>query len=258
MPEPPIPYCGAPPSPSDLVGRWNLDPVLLSALLAIWVGYLFFARGRPTARPWAFHVGWAFTSLLLVCPLCPLSVALFSARVGQHMALTMVAAPLVALGMAGTSEASGLTCSPIAAAAAYAAALWYWHAPGPYTVTFHSTPVYWLMHLSLYGSAVWFWRTLLGGWFANLAQTVVASALTAASMGLLAAAITFAGRPLYPPHALSTLVWGMTPLADQQLGGAIMWAPAGAILVGVLLLSLAAAMRRSERDARRPAAAGGF
>jgi putative membrane protein len=37
--------------------------------------------------------------------------------------------------------------------------------------------------------------------------------------------ITFAGRPLYAPHFVSTLSWGVSPLEDQQLAGITMWAP---------------------------------
>lgn len=29
----PTPYCGLPPSPDTLWSRWNLDPVLISALI---------------------------------------------------------------------------------------------------------------------------------------------------------------------------------------------------------------------------------
>jgi putative membrane protein len=239
------------------MARWNLDPVLLAALATIWSLYMLFAR-RTASRPWAFHIGWALTALLLVCPLCPLSVALFSARVAQHMSLTMVAAPLVVLGLPDRSAGPGLGRSPVAAAAVFAVALGYWHAPEPYTVTFESTPAYWLMHLSLFGSALWLWRTLFQAGVRRIAQAVLASAITAGAMGLLGAIITFSARPLYPPHAVTTFPWGLTPLQDQQLGGAVMWAPAGLILVGALLVSLALTLRRAEQAAFGQVAAGGL
>ena len=34
------PYCGSPPDPSALLGRWNLDPRLLAVLLAVLVVYV--------------------------------------------------------------------------------------------------------------------------------------------------------------------------------------------------------------------------
>jgi putative membrane protein len=45
-------------------------------------------------------------------------------------------------------------------------------------------------------------------------------------MGMLGALLTFARRPLYAPHADTTLAYGLTPLADQQLAGLVMWVPA--------------------------------
>jgi putative membrane protein len=62
-------------------------------------------------------------------------------------------------------------------------------------------------------------------------------------MAFLGAIVTFAGRPLYAPHALTTVAWGLTPLQDQQLGGAIMWVPAGVLFVAAILAPLAQVLR---------------
>jgi putative membrane protein len=64
-------------------------------------------------------------------------------------------------------------------------------------------------------------------------------------MGFLGAVITFAARPLYAVHGLTTEAWSLTPLQDQQLGGIIMWIPAGAVLLVAILAATAVAMRRS-------------
>lgn len=101
-------YCGSPPDPASLWSRWNLDPLLLIALAAVVLGYGLLARGDASGRgvgaPWrraCFLAGWLVGSAALISPLCPLSVSLFSARVGQHMILEMIAAPLIALGWPG-------------------------------------------------------------------------------------------------------------------------------------------------------------
>jgi putative membrane protein len=47
------------------------------------------------------------------------------------------------------------------------------------------------------------------------------------AMGLLGAILTFAPEPLYAAHVVSPLLWGLSPLSDQQLGGLLMWVPAG-------------------------------
>jgi putative membrane protein len=169
-----------------------------------------------------------------------LSVSLFSARVAQHMVLTLVAAPLLALGRPVAAYAALAGRAPrrapdtsLAAGAAFAVLLWFWHAPRPYTDTFLSTAVYWSMHLSLIGSAIWLWAELLdrppsGG-------RIAAAGLSMVQMSLLGAILTLSQRALFPPHQLTTAAWGLTQLQDQALGGAIMWVPGGVIFLGVLL-----------------------
>jgi cytochrome c oxidase assembly factor CtaG len=63
----------------------------------------------------------------------------------------------------------------------------------------------------------------------------------------LGAFLTFTGRVLYPTYGATTGAWGLTPLEDQQLGGLIMWVPAGLVYVAAGLALLAGWMRESER-----------
>lgn len=247
------PYCGAPPDPAVWLVRWNLDPYLITCLSAALVLYqvlwvrspLVEPRGRSRTRRTAFFAGWLLGSLALVSPLCPLSVSLFSARVGQHMWLISVAAPLIAWGLPRTGAPSGGGLATGAAAALFAALLWFWHAPGPYLATFQSDLVYWLMHATTFGAAVWLWRRILTDVDRNPAAVLAGAALTTLQMGLLGALITFAGHPFYGPHALTTVAWGLTQLEDQQLGGVIMWVPPGLLTIGATVGALALAMRRA-------------
>ncbi len=252
------PYCGAPPLPEALWRRWNLDPILLVLLISAWAAYLFAARAGavPGWRRISFSVGWGLTTLALISPLCPLSVALFSARVGQHMALAGIAAPLVALGWR-PAAAPGVSArrSPILAAVAFAIALWVWHSPGPYVETFASAPAYWLMHLTTFGAALLLWSAIFSAWGDRLEGPAIAILITVLQMGLLGAVITFAGRPLFASHLITAPTWGLSPLEDQELGGVIMWVPAGIILAAALAAGFAEALRRAEaRTAPRPAA----
>ena len=240
------PYCGAPPTPATLAARWNLDPVLIACLLLLAGAYLVRTRrSLPLWRRGMFMAGWLLASLALVSPLCALSVALFSARVGQHMVLTTLAAPLVALGWPDrvVGRRAG---APVMAAGAYAAALWYWHAPSPYAATFESTLVYWTMHLTTLAAALWLWTALINEAGDRLAACAGAILLTTVQMGLLGALITFARTPLYWPHAFTTSAFGLSALEDQELGGVLMWVPAGLIFVVGLCLAFGAAMRRAE------------
>jgi putative membrane protein len=238
-------YCGAPPAPAALAERWNLDPVLIAGLLLILGVYALRVR-EPLWRRVCFYAGWSLGGLALVSPLCALSVSLASARVGQHMALAVVAAPLMALGLprlAAPRHGGG----PILAAAAFGAILWFWQSPGPYAATFDSVPVYWAMHLSAFAAALALWRLMLSAAERRLAEVLAAAAVTSLQMGLLGAILTFTTRPLYTPHLATTQAWGLTPLADQQLAGAIMWIPAGILLAGAVVAGLALTLQRAGR-----------
>lgn len=241
-------YCGAPPNPADLWSRWNLDPVLIAALAAAFAVHAVATRGMSAAsfgRRACFYFGWALGGLALVSPLCALSVSLFSARIAQHMVLETLVAPLVALGLPPSRGRGALP-----AGAAFAAALWIWHVPGPYVATFDSNWIYWAMHLSLFGAALWFWREALGARERAMAASVGATLAVSVAMALLGAVILLAPEPLYAPHVITARAWGLTPLADQQLGAVIMWVPAGLIFVISIMASLAALLRREAPASR--------
>ncbi len=257
-----LPYCGAPPSPGTLFSRWNLDPYLIAALLALAAAYLvgvrrLVQRGRalPPPAPLAFAAGWVVAALALISPLCALSVSLFAARVGQHMILSLIAAPLLAAGLPPLPLRLRPASGPFLAAGMFALLIWFWHAPAPYALTFASTAAYWAMHVSVIAAAVWLWATLLETEAPRILPAVGAGVLSCVQMGLLGALLTFAPHPLYAPHALTTVAWGLAPLTDQQLGGAIMWAPGGLVFLAAAMSGLARLLAGGRGRDRRALAA---
>lgn len=204
-------YCGAPSHPSDWFERWNLDPALLVALAVA------AALALRSMHPRFALASVGVLAVAFVSPLCALSVALFSARAVHHVLLVAVAAPFAALAIpARESRHLGITF--IVATAS----LWIWHLPALYDRALNDTSVYWLMQLSLFGTAVWFWRAL----FAVPPVTAsMASIFAMAQMGMLGAILTFAREPFYTSHATTTWPWGLEQVADQQLAGLIMWVP---------------------------------
>lgn len=266
------PYCGSPPQPGALWDRWNLDPILIAILFAVLALYGFGVRrcgatGRAPSvwRQSAFLAGWTIATGALISPLCPLSVALFGARVAQHMILSLVAAPLVLMGRPGQvlaaiwpGSAQRLARSPLlavlrgpaASAFIFTLTLWFWHAPGPYDATFANPVVYWLMHLTVFGSALLVWNVLLDDAPSRAVSAMAVGAVSTLQMTLLGAIITLTPRLLYAPHVLTPYDWGLTQASDQQLGGLIMWVPGCTIFLAVTLFQLGRAMRdRSPTDA---------
>lgn len=218
-----IPYCGAAPGPAEWLLRWNFDPLLL--LVFALIGFAAWRRADIGAPFWA---GFGLLLLLFVSPLCALSSALFSVRVGHHVLLTALAAPLLLWGMPRFVVRGP---APMWAAA-HILLFWIWHAPVPYAFALSSDLAFWAMQASLLGSAIAFWGALRR---CSPATAILLLLAMMVQMGLLGALITFAATPLYAPHAVSTLAWGLTPLEDQQLAGLIMWAPAAAFYLAVAM-----------------------
>ena len=220
-----IAYCGPAAVPGDLLTRWNFDPRLMAALAAL---AIVIASGRVANA----RAGWAslvLATIIFVSPLCALSSALFAARVLHHVLLIAAVAPLLALAF----PVRRLSSPPLAALVGlHMIILWVWHMPAPYAWGLAGVPAYWLMQTSLLVSAWLLWRAI----FVSTAQpgpALAALVATTGQMGLLAALIVFAPRPLYVVHFASTAAWGMNPLADQQLGGLLMWVPASLPYLGL-------------------------
>jgi putative membrane protein len=238
MPGPMIAYCGPAASPEDFWTRWNSDPLLIAALatLALVVG-----RGRSSDA----RAGWGAIALMLVVfvsPLCALSSALFSARVLHHVLLIAAVAPLLAVAFPQRRAGSPPL---VAVVVAHAVILWLWHSPGPYAWGLASVPAYWLMQISLLASAWLMWQAILAP-AAQSGLALIALVATVGQMGLLGALIVFAPGPLYPVHLASTAPWGLSPLADQQLAGLLMWVPAILPYLGMGLWLAWSSLRPSE------------
>jgi putative membrane protein len=217
-----IPYCGEAPGPELWLSQWNFDPVmgavLLLLALVLWRQPL--SHNFNSERRFSLRCAWALTIVLYVSPLCALSSAFFTLRVVHHIALVLVLAPLLAFGLEHWLRRIPTSLGGTTAIAAVV--FWTWHAPAPYAAALSSDLIYALMQLTLLASALAFWTAVRR---ATPTAAMGAILVTTVLMGLLGALITFAGRPLYAPHFVSTLSWGVSPLQDQQLAGITMWAP---------------------------------
>jgi PQQ-dependent catabolism-associated beta-propeller protein len=273
---------GKPHHPRDLLFTWGLDPVVIASLGLS--GWLYFrglrhmwreaGSGRGIRR-WeavAFAAGWLALFIALVSPLHPLGEVLFSAHMTQHELLMLVAAPLIVLGrpVVAFLWSTPVTWSrrigqwtkarwfqrfwksitmPLTAWGIHAAALWLWHVPFLFQATLRSDLVHTLQHVCFLGSALLFWWALIHGPHGALGYGAAALYVftTSVHSGILGALITFAGAIIYPAYRESTASWGLTPLEDQQLGGLIMWVPAGVVYIVAGLALCAGWLRESDR-----------
>jgi putative membrane protein len=121
----------------------------------------------------------------------------------------------------------------VPALAAYAAALVAWHLPLSYDLALRVHGWHVVQHLTLMAAAGLAWWPVLSPSALLPRPHYGAQILYVFALGLpmtaVAAMITGAEVPLYAAHAGAPRPFGLSPLADQRLGGVIMWVPAGLI-----------------------------
>jgi putative membrane protein len=274
---------------------WPFEPWLLAclalsaALYARGVGRLWrhagTGRGVTPARVAAFAGGWLVLGLAVATPLDPLGNRLFLAHMVQHELLMIVAAPLLVLGrplavwawalpIGGRRTLGGffrrpgwrvpwrLATGALGAWLLHALALWLWHVPALFEAALANEAVHALQHSSFLLTALLFWWSVLGARTRSARGVAVLSLFTTmVHTGALGALLTLSPVAWYPSYAASAPAFGLDALEDQQLGGLVMWVPAGLVYVvcGLVLAALWRAGPGRPRPAppRAPAAAPG-
>jgi putative membrane protein len=276
---------GKPHTWHDLVRTWGTEPyVWIGLALSAWLyarglRRMWRASGGGGVRPWeawCYAGGWVALFVALASPLHPWGRVLFAAHMTQHEILMLVAAPLLVLGRplivylvalppawahalgnlsnrAWWRHAWRAISNPLAAWAIHAAALWMWHVPALFQATIDDDLVHTAQHLSFLLSALLFWWAVTHGRQRATAygMAVLYMFTTALHSGLLGVLITFSRSLIYGAYAQTTQSWGLSPLEDQQLGGLIMWIPAGLVYVVAGLAFMAGWLREAERRVRR-------
>ena len=200
----------------------------------------------------------------LAGPLDALAHTLFWAHMVQHMLLTIVVPPLLALGQpvhlgltalppprrrrvarwivrpGWPRTLLGVSADPLVLALALNVPLVLWHLPTIYEAALANQLLHDLEHISFMGPAVMLWLVLLEPTVPRRLRLSVEGALlilftTWMVCDLLGAMLALSGAAWYPVYAQSAQAWGMSAVEDQRLGGLVMWI-AGGVFYGVAML----------------------
>lgn len=179
-------------------------------------------------------------------PLPEMAKHSFAAHMALHMGVVAIAAPLLALGLAGR------TLDPVCRAPAWfppvplsvveLILVWAWHAPALHHAARHSLGGFVAEQASFVVAGLLVWLSAFGGdqarWAERAGAGVAALLLTSMHMTLLGALLALTPRALYAHAAHAPSSSALTPLEDQHLGGAIMLAIGGvSYLAGGLWLT---------------------
>ncbi len=241
---------------------WEFDPVVvaplaISALLyAVGLARLWqragWGRGVTAWQAAMFAAGWLTLVGALVSPLHEYGEHLFVAHMVEHELLMAVAAPLLALSkplgtflhafprswrlvLIGWAQARifaaawAWLCRPLVATVLHAIAIWVWHIPVLLDATIQSELMHRLQHLSFLVTALFFWWAIIRRPAKDYGLGAAHVGATMVHTGLLGALLTLAPRVFYPLQTKDAVLFGLSPLEDQQLAGLFMWVPGGAI-----------------------------
>lgn len=224
----------------------------------------------PRVRAVAFLAGIAALGSVLLGPVDHLAGTRFVWHMVQHLAVTMVAAPLLLLGrpmslarrVAGPRarrailpvlRGIGRLGHPAFAWSAFAAVLWASHFTFLYQGALESDAVHTFEHALYLGASLLFWLPVVDAEPSRHrigpAARILYVFLAGAASALLASTLVQSGRVLYPAYA------GPGALADQQAAGAVMWI-AGGLLFLIVALLVAWGWARSERRSPAEPSAG--
>lgn len=173
-------------------------------------------------------------------PLPALAMTRFAAHMTMHLAVVAIAAPLIALAIAGSrldptaravQTGAGVLAFPVLAAFAEFAVVWGAHVPAVHDMKRLEPTWAAIEQLAFLAVGVALWLSAFGGRGrergARAALGIGALLFTAMHMTLLGALLALAPRPLYE---------ACLGLADQEIGGVMMLAAGLVYLVGGVVL----------------------
>ena len=192
-------------------------------------------RSIEMTRPIIFLLAVLTLAALWLAPWVSWGVAPFSAHMIVHMGIVAVAAPLLALGVAGTAfdPVARLPAlfPPIPVSLLEFVVVWVWHTPALHHAARHLGLAFFAEQGMFFLTGLWLWLAVFGGSGeerrSRAASGVIALLLTAMHMTLLGALLALAPRPLFAHGAADAASALNGPdiqaaLGDQHLGGAIM------------------------------------
>lgn len=270
------------PTLGAIVLGWSFEPVLVVGLLgaaAAWLGLvrridrLHPGHPVPRSRSAAFLGGLAAIAVALLSGIERWDTTLFSVHMVQHLLLTLVAAPLIALGAPITtllrasspavrrdivlpilhSRAMRVLAFPVVAWLVFAGVMWGSHFSPLFEAALENPLVHDLEHALYLGAGLLFWWPAVGldpgPWRMPHPVRAMYVFLQMPQNTFLAITILNAPAVLYPHYASVVRDWPPSPLEDQQIAGGIMWLGGDILFLVALGAILAGWMRHEQRGA---------
>jgi putative copper resistance protein D len=272
------------PTLANILTTWTADPLPWIAIALATIAYLGAVRvvnrnhpsnKVPSWRVVAWLGGVAAIAVALVSAVDAYAESLFAVHMVQHLLLAMIAPPLLAIGAPVTlalrvstpgvrrgallpllhSRLVRAVSWPPFGWALFAVVMWATHFSPIFNAALENEAIHSAEHLAYLIAGVLFWWPVIGAdpvrWRLRPIGRMVYLASQMPVNTAVGLAIYFAPAVLYPHYASLVRTWGPEPLIDQQLAGIVMWGLGDVILLGALVLAVAAWLRADEMHSRR-------
>jgi cytochrome c oxidase assembly factor CtaG len=230
---------------------WSVDPLQLAPLAVAVALYAkrastLAARGRPVPQrkqAW-FYSGAAVILLSLVSPVDTLGEEkLFYMHMVQHLMLGDLGPLMMVLGLSGPLLRPLLAlpglgrlkalAHPFVALPLWAVNFYVWHLPVLYQAALRHPAVHALEHGLFFFAGAFMWAAVVEplpgpAWFGTAWKAAYTLAVRVLGM-ILANVFIWSGQSFYGFYAAGERSWGISPVADQRIGGLIMFMEGGIV-----------------------------
>jgi cytochrome c oxidase assembly factor CtaG len=235
---------------------WTFDPLQLAAIALVAFAYwrrvrTLGRRGQPVPgwRQLLFGLGIALLVLAFASPVAAIGEReLFSFHMLQHVVIGDLAPLCLLAGLTGpilrpllalrAVERLRVLANPLVALPVWAANLYLWHIPLLYEAAVEHSAVHALEHVAFFTAGAIMWLPVLETlpapeWFGTGAKLGYIAVVRLVET-LLGNVFVWAGAVFYPFYDAGEELWGISPLRDQGLAGAVMMIEGSLVTIAAL------------------------
>ena len=239
-----------------MLTEWTFDPLQLAPVVLATFGYALRARtlrrrGTPLPR-WrigVFSLGIALLVLAFASPVAAIGEReLFSFHMLQHVVIGDLAPLCLLAGLSGPMlrpllalrpvERLRVLANPAVALPIWALNLYLWHVPFLYEAAVNHSVVHALEHICFFSAGVVVWLPVLETlpapeWFGTGPKLAYIAVVRLVET-VLGNVFVWSGAVFYGVYARGDELWGISPLQDQGLAGAVMMIEGSLITIAAL------------------------
>ena len=262
---------------SSIWTHWHGHPDAIIGLLLIEFLYLVgigplrikkkLSNEADPKKTFMFTLGVLIILISLTSPLHILSDQyLFSAHMLQHILITLIAPPLLLLGIPQwlidyllgnifLYKMVKFLVHPIIAVVIFNLIFSLWHIPELYELSVSNHYIHIGEHLMFMISAIIMWWPIsttskLLPKISYPLQMIYLFVMSLAQI-IVFGIITFATEPIYTHYVDAPRIWNVSALLDQQMGGIIMKVGSGFLFLGILIITFFKWFESESKDTKR-------